>query len=363
MTMQNETLWEITPHTKAKHEILRRYLQAWFPILNRHHGRIIYIDGFCGPGRYKGGEIGSPLIVLDAAITHRKEMRGELIFLFIDERKDRITHLQQELKTRSIPTNFKVFPKCGRFQEKLEQVFRSIEEGTGRLAPTFMFVDPFGISGIPFPTIERLLMQKGCEALITFMVDPMNRWLEHPNEGITQHIVEAFGTKECLKIANESDGRIIALRALYQRQLDGVAKFVRDFEIRDCNDRILYYLFFATNNSVGHLKMKEAMRKIDPDGEFRFSDATDPNQMVLFEADITSILIKLFRDQFKEKGYISCEEVRRYVENETAYLKKDMTKALKQEELAGRVCTKPMKTDGAKRIKNTYPDGAMITFT
>ena len=363
MATPNETLWEIASHTKAKHEILRGYLQAWFPILNRHHGRIIYIDGFCGPGRYLGGELGSPIIALDVAITHRRTMSGELIFLFIDEREDRITHLQQELNTKSIPTNFKVFPKYGRFQEKLEQVFRSVEEGAGRLAPTFMFVDPFGISGSPFPTIEHLLRQEGCEALITFMVGPINRWLEHPEESVTRHIVEAFGTEKCLEIANGSGDRITALRALYQEQLEGVTEFVRDFEIRDCNNRILYYLFFATNNSLGHCRMKGAMWKVDRDGEFRFSDATDPNQMVLFEADTTSILIKLLRDQFKGKGFINCEEVRRYVENETAYLKNHMTEALKQEELAERVCAKPRKTNGAKRIKNTYPDGAMITFT
>ena len=29
--------------------------------------------------------------------------------------------------------------------------------------------------------------------------------------------------------------------------------------------------------------MKEAMWKVDESGEFRFSDATDPNQLVLFE--------------------------------------------------------------------------------
>jgi len=50
MATPKETLWEIDPHTKAKHEILRRYLNAWFPILNSWNNRIIYIDGFSGPG-------------------------------------------------------------------------------------------------------------------------------------------------------------------------------------------------------------------------------------------------------------------------------------------------------------------------
>ena len=49
---------------------------------------------------------------------------------------------------------------------------------------------------------------------------------------------------------------------------------------RDVTD---YYLFYATNELLGLKKMKEAMWKADESGEFRFSDATDPNQLVLFE--------------------------------------------------------------------------------
>jgi hypothetical protein len=44
-----------------------------------------------------------------------------------------------------------------------------------------------------------------------------------------------------------------------------------------------YYLFYATNELLGLKKMKEPMWKADESGEFRFYDATDPNQLVLFE--------------------------------------------------------------------------------
>jgi hypothetical protein len=49
---------------------------------------------------------------------------------------------------------------------------------------------------------------------------------------------------------------------------------------RDVTD---YYLFCATNEMLGLKKMKEAMWKADESGEFRFSDATDPKQLVLFQ--------------------------------------------------------------------------------
>ena len=36
-----ETVWHLEPHTAKKHEILRRYFQAWLPILGQTNGRLL----------------------------------------------------------------------------------------------------------------------------------------------------------------------------------------------------------------------------------------------------------------------------------------------------------------------------------
>jgi len=362
MATLTETLWEIDPHTKAKHEILRRYLGAWFPILNSWNNRIIYIDGFSGPGRYKGGEPGSPLIALDVAANHRRRMSAELVFWFIDERADRIEHLQQELKAISIPAHFRVQAEAGRFHEKVGPVLESIDADGTHIAPTFAFIDPFGFSGIPFSLIEHLLKYPRCEVFITFMVDAFNRFLEHPKDTVVQHIVDAFGTDEAIRIAETQENRIEGLRTLYQSRLQQVVDYVRYFEMRDRHDRTQYYLFFASNHELGHLKMKEAMWKVDPDGEFRFSDATNPNQLVLFGADTTSIPIEQLRKEFASKGLVTGAQIRKFVENKTAYLKTHMTAALRPEEKAGRIKVEATKVGGQCRKRNTYPDDARISF-
>jgi three-Cys-motif partner protein len=282
MAVPKDTLWPIEPHTQAKHEILRRYLDAWFPILSRWNDKIAYIDGFSGPGRYTGGERGSPLVALDVAIHHRRALEGEIAFWFMDERQDRIDHLRQELAKMAIPEHFRITIVPTRFAENLKQALDSIDQSGLRMAPTFALVDPFGFSGIPYSLIQRLLSQRKCEALITFMVDAINRFLAHPDGAIVKHIVDAFGTDEALKIANAPGDRIERLRCLYQEQLRRVARFVRYFEMRDKEGRTVYYLFFATNSALGHLKMKVAMWQVDPLGDFRFSDATNPDQAVLF---------------------------------------------------------------------------------
>jgi len=362
MAPPKETIWELDEHTKAKHEILRRYLKAWFPILNTYNKRIVYIDGFAGPGRYKGGEPGSPIIALDVAINHRKAMAGELVFWFIDDRQDRLDHLKQEISGMTIPSHFTVMPECGRFDEKLRQTLDSIDKEGSHLAPTFAFIDPFGFSGIPFTLIDRLLKQRKCEAFITFMVDAINRFLEHPKDSVVNHIVEAFGGEEAIRIAEASGDRVTNLRKLYQSKLEQVAQFVRYFEMRDRQDKTQYYLFFASNNDLGHLRMKEAMWRVDPDGAFRFSDATNPNQLVLFEQDTTPRLVADLQTTFRGKGVVTGLEVRKYVEDKTAYLKKHMTGALKAEEAGGKLKVEATKVGGDKRMKNTYPDDARMTF-
>ena len=100
----------------------------------------------------------------------------------------------------------------------------------------------------------------------------------------------------------------------------------------------------------------------DPDGDFRFSDATNPNQMVLFEADTTSFLVEELRNTFRGKGTVTGRVVREFVENETAFLKKHMTTALREEEAAGGLEVEATKTNGKKRRANSYPDDAKMKF-
>ena len=70
MGNHNTTIWDKQPHTRAKHEILRRYLDAWLPIMSRYNERLLILDGFAGPGEYTDGSDGSPLIAVNALIQH-----------------------------------------------------------------------------------------------------------------------------------------------------------------------------------------------------------------------------------------------------------------------------------------------------
>jgi hypothetical protein len=194
------------------------------------------------------------------------------------------------------------------------------------------------------------------------MVRSMSRFLGHPRDEIVQHIVDAFGTEECIQIAQEHGDRIPKLRDLYQKQLMTVARFVRAFAVSNRRNQLLYFLFFASNNRLGHIKMKEAMRKVDREGLFSFSDRTDPAQGSLFAAQVSPVLRQLLEDMFAGEGVIQVSQMREFVEDYTGYLVKDMKQVLKREETEGKIRVREDKANGQKRKKGTFPDEVVLEY-
>lgn len=348
MAVPKDTVWPIEPHTAAKHQILRKYLDAWLPILGKYNRRIVYIDGFAGPGQYEGGEPGSPIIALEAARAHRSSLGGEIVFLFIEERQDRAGHLNNRIAALQLPSHIKVHVESGTFAEKLTETLDQLDAERREIAPTFALIDPFGFD-ISYTLLNRVLARDKCEVMVTFMFDAINRWLTSPDDTTRARIIEAFGTEEVLQIARGTGDRKTALKNLYHRQLGKAARFVRYFEMRDRNDRPSYCLFFTSNNALGHVRMKEAMWKVDPLGGFTFSDATDPNQMLLFNAPSTDPLAAALVEQFKGTGQIPVKQIETYVNDHTAYLRPHMGEVLDQLENKNKLKVAETKVNGKRR--------------
>src|SRR5262249_19778922 len=167
----------------------------------------------------------------------------------------------------------------------LTQLLDYLDEKQSQLAPTFAFIDPFGVSGIPLDMIARLMKHPKCEALITCMLGYIQRFIGTPEfEDHMDQLVGCAGWRAALEMSGEA--REEFLRALYQKQLKTVvgAKYVRHFTMKDDKNKTIYDLFFATNSASGIDAMKDAMWKVDETGGDSFSDATDPSQATLFTA-------------------------------------------------------------------------------
>ncbi|MHC1597923.1 MAG: three-Cys-motif partner protein TcmP, partial [Methermicoccaceae archaeon] len=349
-------------HTEAKHKILDQYLKAWFPILGSAHGRIIYLDGFAGPGEYEDGEDGSPPIALKAAKDHvlKKHIKSEIIFYFIDKNQRYCEHLERKIQQLDLPQKFKPYVVCGKFDEELTSVLNALEERNSRIAPTFAFVDPFGYSDTPMSVISRFMQHPHCEVFINFMVGAVNRWAPDPQKA--NSLDRFFGCHEWADVTEIEDTsqRINAYADLYEAQLRDAAeiKYIWRFKMVNRFNQTSYFLFFGTNHKEGLRVMKYAMWSVDVTKGSIFSDRVDPQQSTLFEPKpnlqpLQNTLLEHFSGET-----VSIEQIEDFVLTKTDY---SPDKHLKRPILV------PLEKDGLITATNRkkrciYPKGTIVTF-
>lgn len=335
------TIWDLEPHTAAKHEILRRYVQAWAPILSQgNFPQLVFVDGFAGPGRYSNGEEGSPLIAVKAVIEQPRPIKAQVNFHFIELDERRASHLNFEIEQLNLPPNVSTEIHGKRpFQDVFPKVWVSYAPRPGRpRPPTFVFIDPFGFK-IPFSYVAEVLRAQSCEVLITFMFEEINRFLSQQQQ--PDNFDELFGCPDWRKGTEikEPRERVKFLHDLYQRQLiqAGGASFVRSFAMRNEQNTMDYFLFFATNNELGLKKIKEAMWRVDESGTYTFSDATDPNQSVLFAAEPDrELLQRLILGRFRGLE-TTLSEIERFVVRDTPFRETHYKKVLQSLEANGEI--------------------------
>lgn len=358
------TIWPLEPHTAKKHEILRRYFEAWLPILATTNLRVIYIDGFAGPGVYSGGEDGSPVIVLKAAASHKYKPATEFCCLFVEADKKRYDHLVSVLDALSprLPKNIKFQTANTTFDDKISRILDELTTKKQVLFPMLAFIDPFGFSHTPFKTIARLMKHPKCEVLINFMYEEINRFLSLPDYAET--FDELFGCpdwRDALKLST-ADERVAAIRDLYLRQLQTVGKYARSFQMINMGNRVDYFLFFVTDNPLGLQRMKESMWKADPTGEFQFSDLTDASHQLLLSFASSPNFDPLREMIIETFGGVEIEigDLEQWVVTDTPYLPKHLRTPIlipmEDEGSLSIVAAKP------KRKRHTYPAGTILRF-
>lgn len=288
------TVWPIQPHTLAKHAILTRYLNAWFVILARQSARvgendrrILYIDGFAGPGAYTGGEDGSPVLALRAAMSHRAEFPKPISFLFVENDAARVAHLSMlvsdlEPDWRTSGNVADVAVLHGDCDAVLRSKIKGYEARGATFGPALAFLDQFGYADVPIELVAELLRFPQCEVFSYLECQGMNRWISDPTKA--EAFRRTFGGDEWKAAIGHSESRQreILLRAYIEAlRLRAGAKYVQAFTMFDANARPLYWLIFCTQSLRGLEEMKKAMWSVDSTGEFRFSDREDPSQLQL----------------------------------------------------------------------------------
>jgi three-Cys-motif partner protein len=358
MPGHDEVLWELNDHTLGKHLVLRRYLQAWFPILGSAHDKIAFIDGFAGPGEYVGGEEGSPVIALKALADHTARIRARANFWFIEADPRRSQHLETVIEPlkAALGDRAAVTVTTGRFDETLGGLLTIALERNQQLVPAFVMVDPFGVSHTPMSVIRSILQNPRSEVYISFMSAWINRFNEEP--GFEAHLDSLFGSPDWRQIAEitEPRARQNFLFDLYKRCLkqDQRAKYVLHFELYRGRE-LVYTIFFATGSELGCERMKEAIWKIDPINGSRFVPGNEA-VLDLFTADPTRFEIEI-EHRMNGGDWISIGELQKWaMTDQTAYPATHLKRALKSMERDNRI-----EVDATTRTRRgSYPPGTKL---
>ena len=362
MTDQLPTVWEAKAHTFVKHKILESYLGAWTPIMVRQfkEKNLLFIDGFAGPGKYSRGEDGSPILALKSILNHPHDFPIPINFLFIENDIKRFETLKSVIgdlqsKIDASDKIKKVSTKQGDCETILNETMDSFEKQNMQFGPALIFLDQFGYSDISMNLIRRIMKQPSCEVFSYLNWEYMNRFITDQTKW--DSISNAFGGekwKEVLQL--QGNKKTLFMLETYKNALKIKAnsKYVLHFAMCDENDKLIYWLFFCTNNLRGLAEMKKSMCKVDLMGGFRFSDKDNPSQLCLFENQDYELLAQDIFSTFSGKK-CTISQINEFVLMETpSCLFKESLKILEKEGKL-KVINPPI-----KRRKGTFPDDDML---
>ena len=325
----------------VKHELLRRYLGGWFPILGRWSGRIIYIDCNAGRGKHTTGQSGSPILALEAFLNHPARDRilknCEVRFFFIEANKENKEALEKNLSGYKLPSKVFVSAEHSRFETSLQSSIDHLHEKKARLAPAFVFVDPYGFK-LPGKLLAQLKEFPKCELFITFMWRWIDMALHHPaQEGNMDALFIAPTWRKLRDISDPSERCEAAIRLLGE-QIG--ANYLTRVKMLGENEEVKYVLIHSTGHPKGRELMLWAVRKICPTGGFKARMNDNPNQEYLIKPEPNlEPLENWLWEKYKDRA-VTTDQIYKDMQNPSSgvpFLEADMHNVIKKLSRDGKI--------------------------
>lgn len=360
------------PHTKAKLELLRHYLGAWFSILasarrdarNHLFHELVYLDGFCGRGEYSDGQLGSPVVAVRHANKVAESRRDlHINIILVDKEQENISHLESLKPIKTPHPNVKITIITGSFYDTVVGIFDRL--GISPDAPTFSFVDPYGIIKNPDATFAKLMRNQSSELFINFMNGYVNRFIR-PGVKSRESFVSAIGSEAVNRVL-AADDPIAAISCEYTAKLRAYGRYVRNFQMRDEKNVRDNAIFFCGNNSKGFKKVKEAMWKIDPVNGNEFSAFASEQRerqddFLTRDPYLHDLKLEVVERFAGSKGVMG-GELKNWADYESArFLYSHLRFVLENLVAEGTVAYDPPPSETRRRRKNTWPDAGSFSF-
>ncbi len=214
--------------TKAKHFILKSYLQALaFKVLT--FSDVTYVDGFSGPWETKTENFSdsSFMIAISALKDAQKQIRDRtgnrrcIKCFFSENDPEAYAQLREAVAEFHRPEEgFEIKTYEGRFEDAV----RDIRLFVGSSFP-LIFIDPTGWKGYPFDKIKPLFSQAKCEVLINFMYDFINRFAYSQDAEIVESMAPTLGGPDWPNRLDPTFPRGLAVEKLFRETLKSMGRF------------------------------------------------------------------------------------------------------------------------------------------
>ena len=333
MTQNDHHFDEFQPHTKLKHAILDTYIISWAMklLMGGAGSTLAIVDAFAGQGRDQAGNPGSPVIAARRALEAMAAARGKTPCLH----DPKVHVIAIEKKASYHDTLVEVMEPFVRQHPDLIAVHRGeladhIDEilHTTSVAPTFYFLDPFGVKGLDAGTYAKALAGAHNEIFALFAdigatrlhglitaeradpTDEVERILSPPslfpeedstriaaaeaaaaraNDALDlsipasrRHLTRALGSEEwvaSLECTAAEDRPDAFLRLFCRALIAAGAQYVVTIPMRNDDGHRVYSLVHASKSKAGFATMKEAvcsgLKKTDIGDEARQRLITD----------------------------------------------------------------------------------------
>lgn len=249
--------------TKAKHFILKRYLQALaFKVLR--YFDITYVDGFSGPWETQTEDFAdsSFRIAIDVLRDAQEKIfaqtgrRPKIRCFFSENDPKAYAQLSAAIASFNKPEeNFEIKT----FQGKFEDAIPEIQTFIGISFP-LIFIDPTGWTGYPFDKIRPLFDRAKCEVLINFMYDFVNRAASMSDAKTIASLNPILGGSNWEGRLDSTLPRGRAVEKLFRDTLREVGNF--DYVIstridRPTTDRPHFFIAYGTKSYKGLEEFRE----------------------------------------------------------------------------------------------------------
>jgi three-Cys-motif partner protein len=289
--------WEdYTDFQLIKHQLVKRYLEGWFPILSSWSGRILYIDTHAGRGGHVDGQEGSPVVALKALLDHRLKEKicssCEVRFFFIEADPENARVLEARVNEMAIPSAVKVQTIQNDCFRVLRTWLDSMSADRKHPAPAFVFIDPYGFT-MPGTVLKELMAHPRVELFVNLMWREIDMHIQQGDvkPGCARNLSELFCGKDWIKeiTGKDQQERAHQAAALLQRVVG--AKWCTEFYMKHGPRAIRYILVHFSNHEQGRKVMKDSMWAVAPqNGYFMRKGSGEFDSLPLFEGPPSGVV-------------------------------------------------------------------------